>query len=224
MCTCIIPARGGSKRIPRKNIMKFNGRPIISWSILAAKESKIFDRIVVSTDDEEIAAVARDEGAEIPFMRPLALSDDYSGTVPVVAHAIKQLALEPNTAVCCLYATAPMVRASDLIAGRALLGHSGCVVSVTTFPFPIMRALRRDPQGKLEMINPEHLLTRSQDLEEAWHDAGQFYWATAATWLEGTPLLGYGAIGFPLPRNRVQDIDTLEDWERAEALFRTLKN
>ena len=223
MAVCVIPARGGSKRIPRKNVALFHGRPMIGWPIAAARASGLFSRIVVSTDDPQIAEVAHAEGAEVPFVRPALLADDFTPTVPVIAHAVGELALPPDTAVCCLYATAPMVRAEDLIAGHAMLGDQGYVISITSFPFPIQRALRRDAQGGVQMMQPEHMLTRSQDLEEAWHDAGQFYWARAATWAARQPAFGPGAKGLPLPRHRVQDIDTPEDWARAEALFAAMK-
>lgn len=224
MTVCVIPARGGSKRIPRKNIRPFHGRPMIGWSIAAAQDSGVFDRIVVSTDDAEIAAVARDQGAEVPFLRPADLSGDHAATVPVIAHAAAALGLAPDTQVCCLYATAPMVEPGDLAAALALLQPSVTyVMAVTTFPYPIQRALRRDAQGGVTMMAPEHMTTRSQDLEEAWHDAGQFYWARAETWAAGVPVFGPGARGLALPRHRVQDIDTPEDWARAEALFTVLR-
>ena len=220
MSVCVIPARGGSKRIPGKNIRLFHGRPMIGWSIAAARAAGLFARIVVSTDDEAIAAVALAEGAEVPFRRPADLSGDHAATVPVIAHAAAALGLAPDTPVCCLYATAPMVQATDLGAALALLQPSVTyVMAVTTFPYPIQRALRRDAAGGVTMMAPEHMTTRSQDLEEAWHDAGQFYWARAATWAAGVPVFGPGARGFALPRHRVQDIDTPEDWARAEALF-----
>lgn len=224
MSVCVIPARGGSKRIPRKNVALFHGRPMIGWSIAAARASGLFHRIVVSTDDADIAAVAQSEGAETPFLRPAALAGDHTPTVPVIAHAAQALALAPDTPVCCLYATAPMVQPDDLRKALALLDATTTyVVSVTTFPFPIQRALRRHADGGIEMMAPEHMTTRSQDLEEAWHDAGQFYWAHAATWAAGTPVFGPGARGLALPRHRVQDIDTPEDWARAEALFAVLR-
>jgi len=223
MNLCVIPARGGSKRIPRKNVAFFHGRPMIGWSIAAARESGLFDRIVVSTEDEEIGAVARAEGAETPFLRPAALAGDHAPTVPVIAHAVQALGVAPDTPVCCLYATAPMVQSEDLRMGRALLDGATYVVSVTTYAFPIQRALRRDASGNVEMIAPEHMTTRSQDLEQAWHDAGQFYWARATTWMAETPVFAPGARGLPLPRTRVQDIDTPEDWARAEAMFSALR-
>lgn len=227
MRLAVIPARGGSKRIPRKNIKDFCGRPMIAWPISVALESGCFDHVIVSTDDEEIAEVAQAAGAEVPFRRPPALSDDFAPTIPVVQHAIKQaeICFGPASEICCLYATAPFVQASDLRAGQALLRTEGStyVFPITSFPFPIQRALRRDPAGHVEMFEPENFHRRSQDLEEAWHDAGQFYWAMSETWRTGAPVFGRGAIGLPLPRERVQDIDTPEDWRRAEFLFRALQ-
>jgi len=228
MKLAVIPARGGSKRIPRKNIRSFCGKPMIAWSIEAALESACFDRIIVSTDDQEIAETARRYGAEVPFLRPAELSDDHAGTMPVIAHAIEwqRQAGEAPEAVCCLYATAPFVRGEDLKQGLNLLDTTDCdyAFSVTSYAFPIQRALRIDNSGKTGMYYPEHAGTRSQDLEEAWHDAGQFYWGRAATWLAGTTVLSASASPVVLPRYRVQDIDTLEDWVRAELMFTALKN
>jgi pseudaminic acid cytidylyltransferase len=223
MSLCVIPARGGSKRIPHKNIKPFHGRPMIGWSIAAARASGLFDRIVVSTDDPKIAAVAQGEGADVPFLRPAALSDDHTATVPVIAHAVTALDLPPDTPVCCLYATAPFVQGDDLAAGLAILPTARFVLAVTSFPFPIQRALRRGNDGSVEMIDPALARTRSQDLEEAWHDAGQFYWARAEVWRSDLPALGPGAKAVVLPRHRVQDIDTPEDWTRAELLFAVLR-
>jgi pseudaminic acid cytidylyltransferase len=219
----IIPARGGSKRIPRKNIRPFCGQPIIIWSIAAARDSGCFDRIVVSTDDAEIAQVARDSGAEVPFVRPPELSDDHTGTVAVVRHAIDWQAKQaaPPSLVCCIYATAPFVSATDLQRGLATLEHSGAdfALSVTKYSFPIQRAVRINAEGRLAMFSPEHFQTRSQDLEEAFHDAAQFYWGRAAAWQSATTLFGPASAAVVLPPHRVQDIDTLDDWVRAEWLF-----
>ncbi len=224
MSICVIPARGGSKRIPRKNVAPFHGRPMIGWSIRAAREAGVFARILVSTDDAEIAAVARAEGAEVPFLRPAELADDLTPTVPVMAHAVAALGLLPEVPVCCLYATAPLVLPEDLRAGLARLREGGAVyvVSVTRFGYPVQRALLRDDLGGLAMMYPGHMQTRSQDLPEAWHDAGQFYVAYAGTWAAGVPVFGPGAVGLTLPRHRVQDIDTPEDWARAESIFAAL--
>lgn len=228
MRVCIIPARGGSKRIPRKNIKMFAGLPIIAHSIKAAQESKLFDRIVVTTDDDEIADIARNYGAEIPFMRPKELSDDHTATIPVIAHAIQTLEANGDviTHACCIYATAPFIRAEDLQnAHNALITHhKQYAFPVTTFPFPIQRGVKRDKQGNIEMFYPEHFATRSQDLEEAYHDVGQFYWGTREAWLEGKPIFSDAATTIVLPRHLVQDIDTLEDWVRAELMHKVLFN
>jgi N-acylneuraminate cytidylyltransferase len=227
MKIAIIPARGGSKRIPRKNIKVFCGQPMLAWSIDAARLSGCFDRILVSTDDEEIAQVARSHGAEVPFMRPAALSGDHTGTTPVIAHAIDWVnhRMGSVTHACCIYATAPFVQADDLLRGLDMLYQSGAdyAFSVTSYAFPIQRAIRINAQGGVEMFNPEHFNTRSQDLEDTFHDAGQFYWGRAQAWLQGREIFGSGALPVLLPRHRVQDIDTPEDWERAEWLFKAMQ-
>lgn len=227
MKLAVIPARGGSKRIPRKNVKSFGGKPMIEWSVAAALESGCFDRIVVSTDDEEIAETARRAGAEVPFMRPPQLSDDYTGTIPVIRHAVEMVSAAgiQVTQACCIYATAPFLQAQDLRKGLLLLEESGCdyVFSVTSYAFPIQRAIRLTPQGRVEMFNPEHFMTRSQDLEEAYHDAGQFYWGTGSAWRQEKTIFGVNSASLILPRHRVQDIDTPEDWERAEWLFKAMR-
>lgn len=223
MSVCVIPARGGSRRIPGKNIRPFHGRPMIGWSIAAARASGLFDRVLVSTDDDAIARVARAEGAEVPFRRPAGLADDYAATVPVIGHAVQALGLAAGTPVCCLYATAPFVRGPDLAEGARLLAQGATyAMAVTRYDYPIQRALRRGVDGQVEMMDPGQMQVRSQDLEPAWHDAGQFYWAQAATWAAGLPVFGPGATGVALPSHRVVDIDTPEDWTRAEALFSVL--
>ena len=227
MKLALIPARGGSKRIPRKNIRPFRGRPMIAWSIAAAQSAGCFDRILVSTDDEEIAAVAASHGAEVPFLRPAQLADDQATTQAVVLHTVQWCEQQgwPVDAVCCLYATAPFVQPADLAEASRLLDQAppqSFVFTATSFPFPIQRAICIDAQGRASMFEPKHFNTRSQDLEEAFHDAGQFYWARPQAWAstqnlfdEGRPLL--------LPRWRVQDIDTEEDWKRAELLHQLLE-
>lgn len=225
MNIAVIPARGGSKRIPRKNIRDFCGRPLIAWSIAAALDSGCFDRILVSTDDEEIMAVAVAHGAETPFRRPAALSDDFTPTVPVIAHAVAHARQDgPVERACCIYATAPLLEPDDLVRGRAILddGDRDYAFSVTSFPFPIQRALRLNDNGHVAMIDATQRDVRSQDLMEAYHDAGQFYWGTAAAWLAQRPIMAARSAAVVLPRKRVQDIDTIEDWERAELLFRML--
>jgi pseudaminic acid cytidylyltransferase len=227
MRLALIPARGGSKRIPRKNIKLFCGKPMIAWSIEAALQSGCFDRVMVSTDDNEIAQAAKTYGADAPFFRPSELADDHTGTIPVIAHAT-QWQNENGiaaTEVCCIYATAPFVQAEDLQRGLQLLQSSGAdyAFSVTTYAFPIQRAIRITPEQRVEMFQPQHFATRSQDLEEAWHDAGQFYWGKAQAWLKGKPLFSKDAAPVPLPRYRVQDIDTPEDWARAEWMFNAMQ-
>lgn len=226
MRLAIIPARGGSTRIPRKNIKTFCGKPIIAWSIEIAIASGCFDRIVVSTDDDEIAAVAESYGASVPFRRPSDLSGNHTGTMPVVRHAIEWLREhdEHPQFVCCIHATAPLMRSEDLTACLQQLKASDCdyVFPVTTFPFPIQRALRINTKNRVAMFQPEHFHTRSQDLEEAFHDAGQFWWGRASAWLAEVPVYSTLSIPWRIPRHRVQDIDTPEDWDRAQALFQQL--
>ena len=223
MAICVIPARGGSKRIPRKNIRTFHGTPMIGWSIAAARACHLFDRIVVSTDDAEISEIALTLGAEVPFSRPDNLANDHTGTVPVVTHAVEALDLDSDVAVCCLYATAPFVQATDLREGlRLLQAGASYAMAVTRFDYPIQRALRRSEDGAVSMINPAQMQVRSQDFEPAWHDAGQFYWGMAATWASQIPVFDGHARGVELPSSRVVDIDTPEDWDRAEALFQVL--
>lgn len=224
MNIAIIPARGGSKRIPRKNIKLFHGKPMIAWSILAAKQAGCFERIIVSTDDAEISAVAQEYGADVPFMRPAEIANDYATTGEVISHAISWLNQQGQTPehVCCLYATAPFVEPDDLCQGLALLAaNSECqfAFSATRFSFPIQRAIRRDASGRVGMFHPEYQLTRSQDLEEAYHDAGQFYWGRTSAWLNKAPIFAAYSKLVLLPNFRVQDIDTPEDWLRAERLF-----
>ena len=222
----LIPARGGSKRIPRKNIRLFCGKPMIAWSIQAAFSAGCFDRVLVTTDDEEISSVAREFGAEVPFIRPDHLADDNASTQAVILHAL-QWCTENKfdfDAVCCLYATAPFVQPKDLCKASDQLSNSrpGTVVfSATSFPFPIQRAIRIDEYGYASMFNPECFSSRSQDLQEAFHDAGQFYWATPETWTSIDNLFD-GARPLILPRWRVQDIDTEEDWSRAELMHQLL--
>ncbi len=227
MRLAVIPARGGSKRIPRKNIKPFCGKPMIAWSIEAALHSGCFDKVIVSTDDAEIAEVAKQWEAEVPFMRPAALADDHTGTIPVVRQAIdwfRQRGKSPTEA-CCIYATAPFIQADDLRRGLDLLLANDCnyAFSVTSYPFPIQRAIRITDLGRVEMFYPEQFNTRSQDLEEAWHDAGQFYWGRAQVWIEERVVFTPASVPVPLPRHRVQDIDTPEDWLRAEWMFKAMR-
>ena len=223
MKLCVIPARGGSKRIPRKNIREFGGKPMIAWSIKAAKDSECFDRIIVSTDDEEIADVSQHWGADVPFLRPLELADDFAGTTPVVSHSVQWYLDHGHelTAVCCLYATAPFVEPSDIRLGYELLERTAFdrfVFTATAYASPIQRALRLDSaSGEAHMWQPEQFSKRSQDLEPAYHDAGQFYWGRAQAWLKSHNLFE-GSKPLLLPRWRVQDIDTEEHWVQAELM------
>jgi N-acylneuraminate cytidylyltransferase len=223
MIVAVIPARGGSKRIPKKNIRSFRGKPIIAYSIAAARDSLLFDRILISTDDSEIAAVARACGGETPFIRPAELSDDITGTDPVVAHAIEWLTSEGNEVAfaCCVYATAPFVRPNDIQAGYRALLESGkrYAFAITSFEFAIQRAIRIVPGKGVEPFFPQWIDSRSQDLEPAYHDAGQFYWGRADAFSSGAPMFGCDSVGVVVPRYRVQDIDTPEDWERSELMY-----
>jgi pseudaminic acid cytidylyltransferase len=222
MKVAVIPARGGSKRIPRKNIKPFCGKPMIAWSIEVAMASGLFDRIIVSTDDAEISEVARQWGAEVPFTRPVELSNDHAATTEVVAHATQWILNQGCNlqAVCCLYATAPFVRTMDLKLGWEALesGNWAYAFTVTDFAAPIFRSFKQIPEGGIEMFFPEHFSMRSQDLPAALHDAGQFYWGRPSAWMEGKRIFGSHSKPIVIPRWRVQDIDTPDDWERAEIL------
>jgi N-acylneuraminate cytidylyltransferase len=223
---CLIPARGGSKRIPRKNVKIFGGKPIIAWSIDAALKAGCFDDVVVSTDDCEIQDIARAHGASVPFTRPEALANDFASTLDVVVHAIEWYIEEgrPIDHVCILYATSPFVTAGDLRKANELLStmSEGYVVSVCEYAAPIQRSLQINSNGRIEMLYPEHSQTRSQDLPKAYHDAGQFYFGAAASFCARKPLLGPAALPLILPISHVQDIDTPEDWEYAEIMFKTM--
>lgn len=230
MRLAIIPARGGSKRIPRKNIKPFGGKPMIAWSIEAAQKSACFDRIIVSTDDPEIADISVAYGAEAPFLRPPELSDDHAATAPVIAHAINWHNKDPESkiakAACCIYATAPFIDPHDLQTGLQLLesGDADYAFAVTSYAFPVQRAIKVNSNNRVEMLYPDRFNTRSQDLDIVWHDAGQFYWGRAAAWLAQKPVFNQYSVAVKLPRYRVQDIDTEEDWVRAELMHDALRN
>jgi pseudaminic acid cytidylyltransferase len=223
----VIPARGDSKRIPRKNIRDFLGKPIIAYSIQAALDCKLFDRVVVSTDDPEIAETARAWGAQIPFLRPKDLAGDHTGTDAVVSHALSFM-IEQGDSVsyaCCIYATAPFVQPRYLREGYDKLVASGkdFAFSVTSFASPAQHALRLTARG-VEAVSPEQVLARSQDLEVLYHDAAQFYWGRAQAYLDDVdPFSGTSSVPVVLPRHLVQDIDTVEDWRRAELMYRVLQ-
>ena len=226
MKIAVIPARGGSKRIPRKNIREFAGKPMISYAISAAINSRLFDHVIVSTDDDEIASIACQWGAEVPFKRPDDLSDDFTPTVPVVAHAIqacREIGWDVDT-VCCIYPGVPFVEVSDLRKGLKILesNASSYVFPVAEYPSAIQRALKQLPDGRMQTLYPQYELTRTQDLELAFFDAGQFYWGRVEAWLANESIHSHGA-GLAIPLWRVVDIDTLEDWKRAEVLYEVLK-
>ena len=229
MQLAVIPARGGSKRIPRKNIKMFHGQPMIAWSIQAAIESGCFDEVWVSTDDEEIAEVAQVYGAKVPFLRPVHLSDDFATTADVMSHAVEEFGKINHALpdyICCLYATAPFVTKADLVQGLEKIKNNSnlnYVFSATTYSFPIQRAIKLTEHDTVEMFSPQYFNVRSQDLEEAWHDAGQFYWGTAEAWLNKAMIFSTQSRVVELPRFRVQDIDTQEDWDRAEWLFKAIQ-
>lgn len=229
MNICVIPARGGSKRIPRKNIRAFCGKPIIAWSIETARSCRCFDHVIVSTDDAEIADVAQQYGAEVPFLRPESLADDFTTTSDVVSHMVTALAKQDYAFdnVCCLYATSPFTRSEDLCRSEDELNwmkSSGAYIfSVVMYSHPIQRALKIVDEDKaiMKMVSSEMFESRSQDLEIHYHDAGQFYWAHKRTWQDNKNLF-QGSAGVKIPAYRVQDIDNEEDWIRAEYMFQAM--
>ena len=223
MKVAIIPARGGSKRIPKKNIREFNNKPIIGWSIQAALAAGCFDRVIVSTDSMEIADTAKLYGAEIPFIRDKSLSDDYTSTSPVISDAITRLKEEIEF-VCCIYPTAPFIKPADINKGLQIIidNKVDFVFTATKYSHPIQRALQLDKHGRVKMLNSDQENVRSQDLEDSFHDAGQFYWGKSDAWLEGKPILNNACILEVLEENS-QDIDTMDDWRKAEIKFRLLQ-
>ena len=224
----IIPARGGSKRLPGKNIRSFLGKPIIQYSIDAAIKSNLFDRVIVSTDSEDIAKIAIECGAEVPFMRPTGISDDFTPLADVVHHALTWLLekQESYSYACCILATAPFVRMEDLKKGLHIIKErkAASAFTVTTFPFPIFRALKLTREERLEMFWPEHELARSNDLPEAYHDAGQFYWFDVKNFLKQKQLYTPDAVPIIIPRFLVQDIDSQEDWDTAEKMYQIVSS
>jgi pseudaminic acid cytidylyltransferase len=225
MNIAIIPARGGSKRIPRKNIKIFAGKPMIAHAITAAKASGLFAHVIVSTDDEEISKIANHWGAETPFVRPKELADDHTPTVPVIAHALtacQEIGWQIDL-VCCIYPGVPFIQSDDLVAAMKLLDSSPTdyCFPVAEFPSSIHRALKRSDNGQMVPFYPEYELTRTQDLEPAYHDAGQFYWGSRQSWLDN-PKIHSSGVGIVIPNWRVVDIDTPDDWARAEIFHRSI--
>jgi pseudaminic acid cytidylyltransferase len=226
MNIAIIPARGGSKRIPRKNIKQFAGMPMIAHAITAVKASGLFDHVIVSTDDKEIAEIARQWGAETPFDRPANLADDHTPTVPVIAHAVRacqDLGWIVDYA-CCIYPCSPFLVADDLLESLKIVQTQDAefIYPVVEYPHPIQRAMRRLSSGGMQFLSSEFELTRTQDLEKTYHDAGQFYWGKANAWLEHKKMHTEG-LGYPIPNWRVVDIDTEDDWKRAELVLNVFK-
>jgi len=223
MNIAVIPARGGSKRIPGKNIRHLGGKPIIAWSIEAALRCELFERVLVSTDEAAIAEVARSYGAEVPFWRPEVLSDDHTGVTAVIEHAVRWMHSEQwrPEAVCCIYATAPFISIADLLEGQRKLtaGNWNYVLAATEFSAPVFRSFKVRPAGSVEMLFPEHFETRSQDLPEIMHDAAHFCWGRPAAWLERARIFDTGTHAHKVSRWRVVDIDSEEDWRYAEMLW-----
>lgn len=223
MNLAVIPARGGSKRIPRKNIRHFHGKPIIAYAIAAALESRLFDKVLVSTEDQEIADIAMRFGAEVPFLRPMSLADDHVGIMPVLQHALSwmQTRSESVSMLACIFPAAPTIHAGLLAQAEAfrIKMDADYCFSVTRFPSPIERALRMDENKKLEPIYPEHRLTRTQDLPLSYFDAGMFYLGKAHAFVKNLPIHSSHSVGFELPRLLTQDIDSEEDWAFAEAIY-----
>jgi pseudaminic acid cytidylyltransferase len=226
MNVCIIPARGGSKRIPRKNIKEFCGKPIIAYSIEAAISSGLFDDVIVSTDDEEIALVASSWGASVPFFRPPELSGDFTGTTPVITHAVEEMGKlgREYGFVCCIYATAPFVNTQNLKAGLTKLESSDKLFSfsVCEFEAPVFRSFGLGEGGSVEMFWPENFDKRSQDLPKAYFDAAQFYWGRPEAFAQNNKMFAPHSVGVEIPRYLVQDIDTPDDWLRAELMYQAL--
>ncbi|MBV4226890.1 pseudaminic acid cytidylyltransferase [Parabacteroides distasonis] len=218
----IIPARGGSKRIPRKNIKPFMGKPIIAYSIEAAMQSELFDEVMVSTDDEEIAEIARKYGAKVPFMRSAETSNDYAGTADVILEVLKKykdLGREFDT-ICCIYSTAPFVTSGKLMEAYSKLTDGiDFVFTCVAYSYPVQRSLHI-VDGKISMVYPEYAASRSQDLEPIYHDAGQFYVAQVESFVQERTFWGKNTVGLVLSELEVQDLDTLTDWTLAEMKYK----
>jgi pseudaminic acid cytidylyltransferase len=219
----IIPARGGSKRLKKKNIRDFCGKPVIAYAIENALNLGIFTDVIVTTDDPDIASISRDFGAHIPELRPSHLSDDYATTLDVMKYTVANYIpeREVNTVVCCIYPTTPLLSPRFILEGRYLLesGHWDYVISAARYSHPIERAFTINSGGPVEIINPEHVLTRTQDLSDSFYDAGQFYWGERQTWINGKSIFLSKMAAVQIPKLQSIDIDTLEDWMLAEHIY-----
>ena len=228
MNVAVIPARGGSKRIPRKNIKPFCGKPMIAYSIETAKASELFDKVLVSTDDTKIAEIAKDFGAEVPFIRPAELADDYTGTDEVFIHALNFLtkSTQNYSYACCIYPAVPLLKVSLLSEGldRLRVNNATSCFPVSEYFSPIYRALEINEKGRLGMIIPKYKSIRTQDLQSTYHDAGQFYWVNIERYLKEESILSNNSIPIVLPKYEVVDIDSDEDWKFAELLYSMNKN
>jgi len=226
MIIAVIPARIGSKRIPKKNIKFFNGRPIISYSIEAAISSKLFDKVIVSTDDDEISEIAKHYGADVPFLRPSDLSDDFTGIKEVIRHSIKWMD-DQNWkvfSICCIYATAPLIDPADLIEADLLFNTSqwDFVIAASAYSYPVQRSFRLQNFGGLKMLFPNNINKRSQDFETVYHDAGHFCWGNIEAWIDDRIIVSERSTIVKIPFYRGIDIDTNDDWIRAELIYKIL--
>ncbi len=221
---CIIPARGGSKRIPKKNIKDFLGKPIIAYSIEVALQSELFDEVMVSTDDEEIATIAKKYGAKVPFFRSKKTSDDFATTYDVIEEVIGEYSKKDIffDNCCCIYPCAPFIEQVSLKNAYNLLEANDMVMPVTVFSFPIQRALKKDEKDRVEFLYEEYKLTRSQDLEQMYHDVGQFYWFNISKVLSSKSLMQPNTGCVVIDELRAQDIDNLSDWKLSELKYKLL--
>lgn len=224
----IITARGGSKRIPRKNIKDFAGKPLISYAIEAALKSGLFSEVMVSTEDAEIAEISKKSGAKIPFLRSAKNADDFSSTVDTLLEVLSSYAQQGRVFenFCCIYPTAPFLTAQKITDsyGHFSKGDGDFCVAITNFSYPVQRRLELSEQGQIHFTCPEFLSTRSQDLKKSYHDVGQFYWGKTGSLEMYKSLFGGKALGYFIPELETQDIDSPEDWEIAEFKYRYLKN
>lgn len=229
MNIAIIPARSGSKRIPNKNIKKFKGLPIISWTMKAILRSNIFDKIIVSTDSEKIARISKNLKAEVPFIRPKLISNDYASTTDVIKHAVNWLKIKKISPsfVCCIYPTAAYIDPKDIVKGfnKIKKNKLNYVFSAGKYQSSIFRSFKKKKNKGLEMNFPKYYNKRTQDIFETFYDAGQFYWGTPDAWLKAKPIFSKKSGIIEISKLKIHDIDTLQDWKLAEKMwkFKNLK-